>query len=259
MTAILAPLELLADFILPQRCAGCAEIVPTKGYFCTACWQSLDFLGGPECTSCNLPLPYESEQHQQCASCLIKPPIFDGLKAVVAYDDIARNVALRLKYGGRIGLAKMIAALMQRHIASFQEPLILTAVPLHWTRLWARTYNQSELIARALLSETQADHIPDLLKRSRRTTPLGGLNPTQRANMVRGAFELNPRYKNKIEGAHIALIDDVYTTGATAKACTKALKKAGAKKVTIFCWARVLPRGLEKFDSEFTYEPIMLA
>jgi predicted amidophosphoribosyltransferase len=89
------------------------------------------------------------------------------------------------------------------------------------------------------------EHIPDLLRRVRRTTPLGGLNPSQRKNMVKGAFDIHPKHHASMRGRHVALVDDVYTSGATTDACVRVLKKAGAAKVTILCWARVLPQGLE--------------
>lgn len=245
MLVLPAPLRLALDFALPERCPSCGAIATSGGAFCADCWNELVFLGSPACASCDLPLPYESEGAQQCAACLAKPPRHDGVKAAVAYGDISRTVALRLKYGGRIGLAKMIAAQLLRHIRDLPADALLVPVPLHWTRLWARSFNQSALIAREVARASGHGHSPDLLRRTKRTTPLGGLNPQERRRMVAGAFDLHPKRAELAKARHILLVDDVYTSGATTDACVRTLKKGGAAKVTILCWARVLPQALE--------------
>jgi ComF family protein len=243
--ALPAPIRLIVDFALPERCPACGTIAETGGAFCASCWNSLHFLGAPACATCDLPLPYESDAEPQCAACLAQPPRHDGIKAAVAYGDIARDVALRLKYGGRIGLARMIATQLMRHARDLPADALLVPVPLHWARLWARSFNQSALIARELARLSGHDHCPDLLRRTRRTTPLGGLSAKERRKMVSGAFTLHPGRTDQAKGRHILLVDDVYTSGATTDACVRALKTGGAVKVTILCWARVLPQALE--------------
>jgi ComF family protein len=240
-----APIRMIVDFALPERCPSCGAIAETGGAFCVNCWNSLHFLGAPACATCDLPLPYESDAQPQCAACLAKPPRHDGIKAAVAYGDIARDVALRLKYGGRIGLAQMIATQLMRHVRDLPADALLAPVPLHWTRLWARSFNQSALIARELARMSGHGHCPDLLRRTRRTTPLGGLSANARQQMVKGAFDMHPKRVSLVQGRHILLVDDVYTSGATTDACVRILKKGGASKVTILCWARVLPQALE--------------
>lgn len=245
MLALPAPLRWIVDYALPERCPSCGAIATTGGAFCSTCWSALNFLGPPACATCDLPLPYESADSTQCAACLAKPPRHDGIKAAVAYGPIARDVALRLKYGGRIGLAQMIAAQLQRHARDLPSDALLVPVPLHWTRLWARSFNQSVLIARELARSSGFELAPDLLRRTRRTKPLGGLNPRERKQMVSGAFDLHPKRGELAKGRHILLVDDVYTSGATTDACVRVLKIGGAAKVTILSWARVLPQGLE--------------
>jgi ComF family protein len=246
---IAAPFKAVVDFALPERCPSCGTIKENGGAFCAECWSKLSFLGQPACSSCDLPLPYESETRQQCAACLANPPRHNGVKAAVAYSDISRHVALRLKYGGRIGLATMIAMQLARHVRDLPSDALLVPVPLHWTRLWMRSFNQSALIAREIAQMSGHEHCPDLLRRIRRTTPLGGLNPGERRRMVSGAFDLHPKRAELAKGRHILLVDDVYTSGATTDACVKAMKKGGASAVTILCWARVLPQGLEYADA----------
>jgi ComF family protein len=240
-----APLRALADFALPPRCPGCSQIVNDPHAFCQTCWQQLDFLAGPACSRCDLPLPFETADGAECAACIASPPRHAGIKAAVAYGDVSRNVALRLKYGGRIGLAKIIADATRRHLSTVPAGALLVPVPLHWTRLWWRSFNQSALIASELHKGSDTRSVPDLLIRKRRTPLLRGLSAKERAKMVTGAFAINPKFQSIVQHAKILLVDDVYTSGATTDACVKVLKKAGAASVTIFCWARVLPAGLE--------------
>ena len=245
---ITALFRAMLDFALPERCPSCGALVSGAGdggAFCQPCWAKLIFLGAPCCARCDLPLPYESSDDTSCASCLATPPRHDGIKAAVAYGDIARHVALRLKYGGRIGLARMIAAQLGRHVHAVPDDAVLVPVPLHWTRLWQRSFNQSVLIARELSAMSGRRLCPDMLRRVRRTTPLGGLSGKERRAMVAGVFAINEKHAAQIKDRHVLLVDDVYTSGATTDACIAILKKNGAAAVTIFCWARVLPQGLE--------------
>ncbi len=176
----------------------------------------------------------------------------DGIFAAVAYDNLAAGVALKLKYGGKIGVAELIANQLQRHLTDDDNGAILVPVPLHWTRLWQRGYNQSVLIARALAVRRKLSVIPDALQRIKKTPPLKGMSAAMRARTVAKAFVANPRSAAKLKGANIILVDDVYTSGATAEYCVKQLKAAGAVSVKIFCWARVLPDALESSPTEIS-------
>ncbi len=228
------------DIVLPERCPSCGVITPPGGTFCGACWQKLQFLVPPWCASCAVPFAYEQGDDARCAKCLSSAPQHDGIRAVVAYDDVSRQVALKLKYGGKIGLAKMIAAQMLRHLPEDRDGLIVAPVPLHWTRLWSRSFNQSALIAQELAKIGNLKFAPDLLYRTKRTPSLRGMSAKDRRRAVGKAFAFNPRWQSQVSAARVILVDDVLTTGATSDGCVKVLKKAGADWVQLFCWARVL-------------------
>lgn len=221
---------------LPPRCPGCGAVVRGDHRFCVDCWGSLDFFGPPWCATCCQPFAIDRGEDAQCAACLERPPHHAGARAAVAYGPVARTLALRLKYGGRLAFATTAARLMARHMQNDAD--LLVPVPLHRWRLWGRGFNQAALIAAALARISGVAHDPLLLKRARRTPALRGMNPRQRRDAVRAAFVVAA--PERLKGRRVVLVDDVYTSGATADACTRALLKAGAAKVTVLCWARVV-------------------
>jgi ComF family protein len=128
---------------------------------------------------------------------------------------------------------------MRRHLPNDDSSLLIP-VPLHRWRIWKRGYNQSALIASALSKRSGIPAELDLLERRKSTPPLKGLGRRERALAVRGVFHVAPERRAAIKGRAILLVDDVYTSGATANACAKALKRSGAGPVNILCWARVV-------------------
>lgn len=229
----------MVGFALPPRCPGCGTVVSEDHSFCLDCWRSLDFLGGPACAQCGAPIERAYHEDTRCAACLADPPPFDRARAAVAYGPIARALALKLKYGRRPGIALTMARPMRRVGAAMLEGALIVPVPLHRWRIWSRGYNQAALIARALARDS-GDLALDLVERSKRTPPLRGLGRLARERTVAGAFRLNQSWKDKVKGRRIVLVDDVYTTGATAKGCARILKRAGASEVNLLCWARVV-------------------
>jgi ComF family protein len=229
----------ILDFALPPRCPGCGAVTEEPHRFCLACWSALTFLGPPCCARCALPFDYGEEREVVCGRCLAAPPAYDRLRAAVAYGDISRAVALRLKYGGRPGVAETMARFMERHLDRDQDAL-LAPVPLHRWRIWRRGYNQAALVAGALARRVGLEARLDLIERVKATPVLRGMSPSERKEAVRGAFRLDPRHKPAIRGRRIILVDDVYTSGATVNACARILRRGGAARVDVLCWARVV-------------------
>lgn len=230
------------DYAIPPRCPGCGIIVEDDDRFCFPCWSSMIFLGDPCCDRCGVPFPYDMGADALCGPCLADPPIIDRSRAVLAYGELARRVALKLKYGRRIGLSRLIARHMMRHVPLHAgADTLIVPVPLHRWRLWWRGFNQSALIADQLAKATTIKVNTELLLRTRRTPPLRNLGPAARQKVVRGAFALSADAKATLKDRDVILIDDVHTSGATAEACAVVLRKGGARSVTLICWARVLP------------------
>jgi ComF family protein len=239
----------LVDYALPPRCPACGVIVVDDDRFCLACWQGMTFLGDPCCARCGVPLPATMAGEALCAPCLDRPPAFDSARAVLAYGDVARTVALKLKYGRRIGLSRLMATHMRRLLPEGAcEAMLIVPVPLHRWRLWWRGFNQAALVARRIGRESGIAVDALLLRRIRRTPPLRGHGARARAKAVRGAFALDPARAERLRGRTVILIDDIHTSGATADACARALRKGGASSVHLLCWARVIPGGMDGGD-----------
>lgn len=225
----------LLDFALPPRCAGCGTIVAEMHSFCPECWIQVHFLGDGGCETCGLPLL--ATDAALCANCLAMPPRIARSRAAVAYDEVSRRLAIRLKYGRKVGIARTMARYMAPLVSPGGEQLIVP-VPLHRMRLWQRGFNQSVLVGRELARRTDLDFDAFALRRTRATPPLKGMSRLQRRKAVAGAFAV--REKEAIAGRTVLLVDDVLTTGSTAEACARTLRRAGAARVELVSWARVV-------------------
>jgi ComF family protein len=223
------------DFALPPRCPGCGVIVDELHAFCTTCWPQIEFLGDAGCETCGMPLQATEASH--CGACLSNPPIIARSRAAVVYDDLTRRLAVRLKYGRKVALARTMARYMAPLIRGEVRDQIIIAVPLHRTRLWSRGFNQAAMIGSELARRTGIPTARFALRRVKRTPSLKGLSGSQRRRTVAGAFAAD---RSKVEGRTVLLIDDVLTTGSTAEACARALKRAGAMRVELVSWARVV-------------------
>jgi len=243
LTALTAAGRWVLDFALPPRCAGCGDIISEVHGFCGDCWPKLEFLGAGGCITCGIPL--ESTEAGQCAACLAQPPIIARTRAAVSYGDIPRSIAIRLKYGRKVALARTMARFMAPLIDKDLDDLLLVPVPLHRWRLWGRGFNQSALVAKTLSRALGIAADPFALSRTRATPPLKAMSMAERRRTVGGAFAVPD--KSRVAGKTIILVDDVLTTGSTAEACARSLKRAGAARIELVAWARVIrPRRLDQ-------------
>ncbi|HSX56463.1 MAG TPA: ComF family protein [Sphingomonas sp.] len=232
------PVLKLVALALPPRCPGCGEIVDADHRFCADCWGRLTLIAPPWCATCNLPFEFDRGPDAQCGQCLAVPPAHDGVRAAVAYGPAARTLVLKLKYGRRTAYAATAAGLMARLMPGDAE--LLVPVPLHRWRIWGRGFNQAALIARELSRRSGVPAESGLLRRVKATPVLRGLGARGRAKAVAGAFMTAPGAREALKGRAVVLVDDIHTSGATTDACVRVLKRAGAARVTILCWARVL-------------------
>ncbi|MBB3032929.1 ComF family protein [Erythrobacter lutimaris] len=211
----------------------------------------LEFPGQPACSRCQIPLSGRWDG-EQCGACLAHAPSHSGVSAAVLYTEPARQIVLRFKHGGRIGLATLMARLIAARLPEGTGEAVLVPVPLHRTRLWLRGYNQAALLAQALARESGRVVAVDALSRTRATSTLGGLGKAARARELRGAIIANRHREGSIAGKDVVLVDDVLTSGATNAACTGALLGAGARSVHIACFARVMDASALKRETPET-------
>ncbi len=228
------------DLVYPPRCPLCGDGIEAQSGLCASCWATLRIPGEPCCAACQRPLPATLEHAAVCAPCMADPPRHDGIAAATLYNDPARALVLAFKHGRRIALAKMLARLMVARMPGVDGDWLIVPVPLHRWRLWRRGYNQAALLAGEIGKAKGASVRMDALVRHRATPALGGLGRTARRKALVGAIAVNRRHAGELRGRNVLLVDDVLTSGATSSACVTQLKRAGANKVMISCFARVI-------------------
>lgn len=230
---------------MPPQCLSCGTLIEQDGALCVDCWQEVTFIGQPHCAACGLPFEFDDPdtgrtEENLCGACIARPPIFERARAVLAYDDASRPFILAFKYADRVEAAATFAGWMARAGADvLKDADLIAPVPLHWTRLFRRRYNQAALLGQQLGRISALPTIPALLVRQHPTPPQGRLNPSARRKNVNGAFRLRDKHRPTIQGRRVLLIDDVLTTGATVSACAKILLKEGATAVDVLTLGRV--------------------
>ena len=241
--AAIAP---IIDLVFPPRCPLCGEGLSTQGGLCASCWTELAIPGEPSCVSCQRPFPDGIADGAICAPCLANPPRHDGIAAGTLYNEASRQLVLSFKHGNRIALAPFLSRLILARLPATGPDWLVVPVPLHRWRLWQRGFNQAALLARQIVRVRGGHLMVDALVRPKPTPSLGGLGRTARARALSGAITLNPRIAARLKDASVVLVDDVLTSGATTDACVRVLKRAGARKVVIACFARVMEKALPR-------------
>ncbi len=226
------------DLLLPATCAACDSNVGAPGQLCAACFRGLNFVTAPFCLTCSRPFAVHGES--VCRDCRAEPPPWGEARAALVYDSASRSLILAFKNADRTEIAATLALHMQRAGAALLARAdLLVPVPLHRWRLLARRYNQSALLAAALAKRSGRQALPDALRRIRVTQSLRRLPGAKRESLLMGAIAVRPGRAAAVAGRRILLIDDVLTSGATARACTRALLDAGAASIDVLVASRV--------------------
>jgi len=221
----------LSSELLPLQCQFCqAECVRLP--LCEPCRASLPW-NTPACPGCAQPQGH----HDLCANCLSDPPPFSFAWAPLKLSTPVQQQIHALKYHAAFLPAHVFGTLLAEAWRSrgLPAPDVIIPVPLHTRRLWRRGYNQSVELARVLARETGLRIEPRWARRRRATDDQIGMSATERRRNVRGAFAVDAR----VAGLHVALLDDVMTTGATLAELARACRRAGAREVEAWALARV--------------------
>lgn len=222
--------ESLISLLYPRRCPACHDIVSKRGeWICPECRDDFSFTRSPVCMKCGQEL--DAEEQELCYDCSRGHRDFEQSTALINYDSTAAASMAKFKYGGRREYADYyISELVKRKgalIAGWRPQLIIP-VPVHKSRRRERGYNQAEALAVRL---GKALHLPvrsDLLVREKKTIAQKELGPAARQHNLEQAL----RVKQPLTGLkRVLVVDDIYTTGSTLQACTRALQAAGAEKV----------------------------
>lgn len=240
--------------LFPGSCLLCGADTSRSMDLCLDCEKDLP-VNNRSCIRCSIPLSsvplskihlppnhsiadHLADDHQinqyTCGACISHPPSFDRCLAPLRYEFPVSSLISRYKYQGHFCSGAVLADILLVELFKNKKPNLIVPVPLHWQRLFFRGFNQSQWLSQYLGRRLNIRVDAHLLKRCRNTPPQQGLKRTQRQKNLKGAFLVN----RPVKGQHIALVDDVVTTGSTVSELSQLLKKAGAAKVEIWCLAR---------------------
>jgi len=226
--------------VYPPQCISCGALTESDFGLCGSCWRETPFISGLVCDTCGTPLPGEDTDNAvHCDDCMSIARPWKRGRAVLLYRDNGRKIVLAIKHGDRTDLARPAGGWMAAAAAPLiREDTVLVPVPLHWSRLFRRRYNQSAMLAQWMSRSLNVPVCPDALLRPRKTQSLGGQGRDGRFALMQGAVTPHPGRLSNIRGKSVLLVDDVMTSGATLAACAEAAHAAGAKEVCVLLLAR---------------------
>ena len=230
----------LFSVVFPDDCRVCCQPLCeiSRIPVCAACLsQPQPLIAEFFCISCRAPFlnARPLDETGRCALCRLGLAGFDAVYSYGSYEGPLRKLIHLFKYGKIQPLARPFADLLARVLPREQRFDCVVPMPLHWRRRWERGFNQSELLAREIARRWNAP-LNRALKRVKDTAPQAGLTNAQRRANVTGAFAMSRGVH--LDGARVLLVDDVLTTGASAAACARVLKRAGAAHVALLAVAR---------------------
>ncbi len=230
-----------AGLFFPPVCVACSRPPAAGAVLCDACREQTLFLTQDPCRRCGRPLG-PGRAGRTCPECRDRPPAFDRARAVAVHAGPLAEALRRFKYHRRLSLGPRLAGLLAAGAPDglLDSADLVAPVPLHPRRLARRGFNQALILASGLKRPGGPRLVRDLLLRRRHTRPQVGLDPAQRRANVAGAFGVNPKRAAVVESARVLLVDDVYTTGATAGECARVLGASGAAGVDVLTLARAV-------------------
>jgi ComF family protein len=228
--------ELMLDGLLPRHCVMCG-LCSGKENLCEPCAEELPRTGH-SCLQCALPLLHHADRF--CGHCLRRVPPWNSAIAALVYRFPVDQLVCRFKFGRNLACGQILSRELIRAVRDKcnEKPACILPVPLHRWRHFSRTFNQADLLARQTGKALGIPVYNSILWRSRRTRAHSGLDAAMRKSNIKGAFACKIPIRKEHDCRHVALVDDVMTTGATLAECTRALKKAGAGRVSIWVAAR---------------------
>ena len=228
--------ERLLELLFPPACAACHKPLELGGpaQFCDDCLELFEEFRPPFCPGCGASVPYPLADGQTCGHCHGRRNRWDAVVALGPYDELLQELLLKAKRPqGEIVALALAERLVELHRPSLTEvPIdVVCPVPMHWRRRVRRLTNSPSTMADVLARRLGAQLATGLLRRRRATLPQTSLPVSGRSRNVRRAFALGAGYR--LQSAHVLLVDDILTTGATCNSATRTLKKAGASRVTL--------------------------
>ncbi|MDH7498813.1 MAG: ComF family protein [candidate division NC10 bacterium] len=241
-------IEALFSLLFPSPCRVCqGPLLSHRSLICGSCWDAIQVIEGPICPRCGIPFPSAESQAFAsdflCGSCRLQEPPFHQARSVGYYEGTLREAIHLFKFGRREEMGRHLGALMVDHFPAEWEDFgldLIVPIPLHPRRRRQRGFNQSLILGEALARAFDLRLHGRLLSRARPTLPQSDLPLSEKFANLKGAFEV--RRTEEMEGKNILLVDDIYTSGATAQEASKTLLKAGAERVFVYTLARSVLR-----------------
>ncbi len=244
-SAIGRALAACADLIVPPCCLVCRTPLGAHHLLCPSCWKDVNFIRPPLCDVLGIPLPFDTGERTVSAGAVARPPAYDRARAVGHYSGSMRTLVHQLKYADRHDARTLFGRwLMEAGRDLLPIADVIVPVPLSRLRLIMRHFNQAAVLAGELSRQAGVPMDPLILKRTRFTKSQVGMTRDQRRRNIAGAFAVPRKWRARLEGRNVLLIDDVVTTGATAGACARTLKRAGAARVDVLALALVTNEAL---------------
>jgi len=242
--------EASLELLFPATCSVCGVRLgwgeQTKGPVCTACWGQVRLIQPPICSICGQPLSDEVSRDSveeimiKCSSCKECSPVFSRARSIFYYEGPIRHLIHEFKYRGKVSvgkfLARSIVSLWDSCQVGIPSPDCIVPVPIGIKKLRQREFNQSLILARQIGKLLKVPVYPFALKRVKEVAPQMKLSREERMRNVQNAFQV--RNERKVCGRRVLLVDDVFTTGATARECSLVLRQKGVREVSVLTLAR---------------------